>query len=71
MCNNYVTYIVAMQLDFCQIQMAALSIGVATASSLAQFRVQDTKKQRQCRCDDRGWKCQKQPATHDAYKVAN
>jgi len=42
-----------MWLYFSQLQMAALSTGghVATMSSLAQLQVQDTKKQRQCRCE--------------------
>jgi len=31
---------------------AALSTGVATMSSLAQLRVQDTEEWRQCRCGD-------------------
>ena len=43
MCNNYVTYIVTIQLlvDL----MAALSTGVATMSNLAQLRIQDTEEQ--------------------------
>ena len=52
MCNNYVTYIVTMRLYFNQLQTAALNAGAATMSSLAQLRVWDIKKQRQCRCDD-------------------
>ena len=44
--------IVAMRLNFSRLQMAALSTGVATVSSLAQLRVQDTNKQKQCRHND-------------------
>ena len=52
MCNNYITYIVAMQLYFSQLWTAASSTGVANVSSLAQLRVQDINKQRQNRHDD-------------------
>ena len=46
MCNNYVTYIIAMPL--CLIDLtAALRTGVAAMSSLAQLQVRDAKKQRQ------------------------
>ena len=39
---------------------AALNTGVVTVSSLAKLQVQDTKKQRQYRCEADGeWKCQK------------
>ena len=52
--NNYIRYIVAMQLYFSRIRTAALSTGVATMSSLAQLdlQVQGTEEQRQLRCDD-------------------
>ena len=45
MCNNYITYIVAMQLYFSQLRTAALGTGVANVSTLAQLRVQDINKQ--------------------------
>ena len=51
-CNNYITYIVAMQLYFSQLWTAASSTGVANVSSLAQLRVQDINKQRQNRHDN-------------------
>jgi len=51
-CNNYITYIVAMRLYLSQPRTAALSTGVATMSSLAQLRDRDTKKKGQRRCDD-------------------
>jgi len=51
--NNNVMYIVAIQLtlvdmgyDFSRYGTATLSSGVATMSSLAQLRLQDTEKQR-------------------------
>jgi len=52
--NNYITYIVVMQHNFGRLDGCFEYYSVATMSSLAQLRVQDTKaqKQRQCRRDD-------------------
>jgi len=43
--------------------MAALSIGVATMSSVAQIQDRDTEKQRQCTCMTRGWLGTEMPDT--------
>jgi len=56
--------------DFILVDLAALSTGVATMSSLAQLQVSDIEKQ--CRRKaDREWKCQKAAVTRDAYRAAN
>lgn len=47
MCNDYVTYIVAMQ-----IYSGRLDDCLEYQCSLAQLQVLDTEEQRQCGCDD-------------------
>ena len=52
MCNNYVMYIVAMQLALVSTSDGWIECCVVTTSSLALLRVQDTEKQRQHRDDN-------------------
>ena len=50
--DDYVMYIVAMQLYFSGLQTAAVSTGLAIIGSLPQLRVRVTEKPKQHRRDD-------------------
>jgi len=64
-CNNYIMYIVAMQLYLSTALQFEHSTGVATMSSVAQLRVRHSQEQRQSR------NIRSKKVTHDAYRPAN
>ena len=70
MCNNYITYIVAMRPYFSWLREFRRLLCIVQRCHELEFEM-DTEKQRQRRCDNTRLKRQKWAATRDAYRVTN